>query len=63
MPLMAKERADQADDMGTDGHENPVVSFRPDPALRAVLQSAATRRWRGVSQADGDRPAFAKSDA
>jgi hypothetical protein len=60
---MAKARADQADDAGTDRHENAAVSFRPEPALRAVFQSAATRLGRSVSQADGDRPPYANSDA
>jgi hypothetical protein len=50
MPVMAKKKPERAGDAGADRHKNAVVSFRPEPALRAALRAVAARQRRSVAQ-------------
>ena len=49
MRLMAKKKPSPAA-AAPDRHKSTVVSFRPDAALRGVLQSVADKQRRSVAQ-------------
>ena len=59
MPVMAKKSTHKptpmpepapAPEPRPDRHKDPVMGFRPDPALRAVIEALARRERRSVSK-------------